>query len=467
MTFLKFYNYSIFNGTLNHLTRRIDSACKLKKSNPIIINCLNPHSFIVSLKDYIFRKSILNTNLNLIDGIGIYIYLKFFRKLNRVNRITGYDIFEKLLNKDLKFFFLGGNNRTTTIIREKLKEKKVQTWSPSYSEIFSKKENKSIIKKINKFKPNILFVGLTAPKQEKWSYQNRDKLHCNCIVNIGAVFDYYAGNYFRAPKFFRKIGSEWLFRLLQKPSLWGRTFYSGIIYLFFIIIFQKQNSLYFEIIDNLKKINDIINKKKSFILSAFNLSFFSNIYSGKLKLSKYVVLWADGIFSKILNNNILKIPGYKLISHIKISSKYKSIHIVGNTDAKVNSFIKKKFNDKIIDFSPLPFANIKEICKQVPKIKKNSLVLITLPTPKQEIYAESILKKYPMSKVICIGGGLKIASGSEKKCPKFFDNIGAEFIWRLNSDTKRRSRRLLVDLYYFFKCFIVFDFFLYSYKNEK
>ena len=50
-------------------------------------------------------------------------------------------------NKDLKFFFLGGDNRTTTIISEKLKEKKVQTWSPSYSENFSEKENKSIIKK--------------------------------------------------------------------------------------------------------------------------------------------------------------------------------------------------------------------------------------------------------------------------------------------------------------------------------
>jgi exopolysaccharide biosynthesis WecB/TagA/CpsF family protein len=340
-------------------------------------------------------------------------------------------------------------------------------WSPSFAENFSEKENKKIVKKINKFKPNILFVGMTAPKQEKWTYQNRDKLHCNCIINIGAVFDYYAEIYYRAPKFFRKIGSEWLFRLLQKPSLWTRTFYSGIIYLFFIIIFQKQNSLYFEIIDNLKKINDIINKKKFFILSAFNLAFFSNIYSGRLKLSKCAVLWSDGIFCKILNNNILKIPGHKLISHIKISSKYKSIHIVGNTDAKVNSFIKNKFNGKIIDFSPLPFANIKEICKQVPKIKKNSLVLITLPTPKQEIYAESILKKYPMSKVICIGGGLKIASGSEKKCPKFFYNLGVEFLWRLNSDTKRRIRRLLVDLYYFFKCLIHFDIFLYSYKNEK
>ena len=61
-------------------------------------------------------------------------------------------------------------------------------------------------KKINKFKPNILFVGMTAPKQEKWSYNNRHKLYCNYIINIGAVFDYFVNKYYRAPKIFRKIG---------------------------------------------------------------------------------------------------------------------------------------------------------------------------------------------------------------------------------------------------------------------
>lgn len=467
MTFQKFYNYTIFNGTLNHLIRRIDKSCKLKKSNPIIINCLNPHSFIVSLKDYLFHKSILNTNLNLIDGVGIYFYLKFFRKLNRVNRITGYDIFEKIINKDLKFFFLGGNNHTTTIIEEKLKEKKVQTWSPSYSENFSEKENKSIIKKINKFKPNILFVGLTAPKQEKWSYQNRDKLHCNCIINIGAVFDYYAGIYYRPSKFFRKIGTEWLFRLFQKPNMWKRTFYSGIIYFIYINLFKTQKSNFFEIIDNQKKINEIINKKKCFILSAFNLAFFSNIYSNRLKLNKYTVLWSDGLFCKFFNNNIIKIPGFKLINDIEINNKYKSIHIIGNTDSKVNFYIKKKFNGKIIDYSPLPFSNIKVLCKKIPKIKKKSLVLITLPTPKQEIFAGQVLKKYPMSKIICIGGGLRIASGSEKKCPLFIYNMGLEFLWRLNSDTRRRVKRLTVDLFYFLKSLINLDIFSYSYKNAK
>ena len=463
----KFYDYTIFNGKLNHLTKRIVNSCKLKKSNPIIINCLNPHSYIKSLADFTFRESLLNTKLNLIDGIGIYIYLKFFRKLNKINRITGYDIFDQLIKKDLKFFFLGGDKNTLSLIKKKLKKKNFNYLSPSFTEFFSEKENKYIIKKINKFKPNILFVGMTAPKQEKWSYLNRDKLHCNCILNIGAVFDYYAGIYYRAPKFFRKIGTEWAFRLLQKPSLWKRTLYSGIIFFIYIFFSKGQNPIYFNINDNIKKINDIINKKKTFILSAFNLAFFSNIYSKRLKLNKNTFLWADGIFCKFLNKNIKKIPGRILINYLNISNKYKSIHIIGNTDANVNAFIKKKFPNKKLHFSQLGFENINILRRKIPKTKKNSLILITLPTPKQEIFAESILKKNPMRKIICIGGGLRIASGSEKKCPAFFYNIGLEFLWRLNSDTKRRIKRLSNDLFYFLKCLINLDFFLYSYKNEK
>ena len=464
MTLERFYNYTLYNGSLAYLVKRIENSCKLKKNNPAIINFINPHSYMTSLKDYNFYKSLLNSNLNLIDGIGIYLYLKLFKKLKSVNRITGYDLFEELIKKNLKFFFLGGNYQTSLLIKNKLKKFKVQTYSPSFSDNFSDKENKIIVKKINKFKPNILFVGMTAPKQEKWSYNNRHKLYCNYIINIGAVFDYFVNKYYRAPKIFRKVGFEWIFRLVQNPRLWKRV-YSMLLYLFFISFSKKQNSFFFYIIDSSKKINDIINKNKSFVLSAFNLAFFSNIYTKKIKLTKHTVLWSDGIFSKFFNNKIIKIPGYKLISDIKISSKYKSLHIIGNLNSKNIFFLKRKFKKKII-FSKLPFSNVKELCKRIPKVKKNSLVLLTLPTPKQEIIAYEILKKYPFSKIICIGGGLNIASGSERQCPYYLSNIGLEFIWRLGDDTKRRLRRLLNDILNLSKSIIKADIFAYSYKNE-
>jgi N-acetylglucosaminyldiphosphoundecaprenol N-acetyl-beta-D-mannosaminyltransferase len=404
--------------------------------------------------------------LNLIDGFGIYFNLKLFRKLNYVNRITGYDVFEALINKNLKFFFLGGTLNTSQKIKEKLKNRKVECLSPSFSDNFSQRENEDIVKKINKFKPNILFVGMTAPKQEKWTYQNRHKLNCNYIINIGAVFDYFVGNYYRAPKIFRVIGLEWLFRLLQNPKIWKRTFVSGLLYIYYLIFFKKKNSIFFDIIDEQKKINEVINKKKAFILTAFNFAYFTNIYCNQLKLSKETLLWADGIFSKFLNKKIIKIPGFELISNIKLSSKFKSIHVIGNIDSKVNIFLKKKFNRRKINFSELPFGDTKKIAKNVPKIKKNSLILLTIPTPKQEIIAQAILKKYSFSKIICIGGGLKIASGTEKKCPFFLYNLGLEFLWRLKTDTRRRTIRLLSSLFYFLKSCVTADIFAYSYKNE-
>jgi N-acetylglucosaminyldiphosphoundecaprenol N-acetyl-beta-D-mannosaminyltransferase len=75
---------------------------------------------------------------------------------------------------------------------------------------------------INAFQPNILFVGMTAPKQEKWAYQHKDLLDVNIIASIGAVFDFYAGTVKRAPKWMQNIGLEWLHRSLSSPSRLGK-----------------------------------------------------------------------------------------------------------------------------------------------------------------------------------------------------------------------------------------------------
>jgi UDP-N-acetyl-D-mannosaminuronic acid transferase (WecB/TagA/CpsF family) len=147
MKFIRFNNYKLFSRSLNYLVERIESSCKFKKNNPKIINFINPHSYMVSLKDYVFHKSILNSNLNLIDGFGIYFYLKLLGRDNYANRITGFDVFEALINKNLKFFFLGGDLQTSKVINEKLinNGKKVECFSPSFSDIFSEQENKNIV----------------------------------------------------------------------------------------------------------------------------------------------------------------------------------------------------------------------------------------------------------------------------------------------------------------------------------
>ena len=92
--------------------------------------------------------------------------------------------------------------------------------------------NQKMIEAINRVKPDVLWVGMTAPKQEKWIYQNKDKLDVKFIGAIGAVFDFYAGTKKRSQPFFQKIGLEWLPRLLGEPRrLWHRNFVSNPVFL--------------------------------------------------------------------------------------------------------------------------------------------------------------------------------------------------------------------------------------------
>ena len=81
--------------------------------------------------------------------------------------------------------------------------------------------------------------------------------------------------------------------------------------------------------------------------------------------------------------------------------------------------------------------------------EKNDFIILTLPTPKQEQFAEFISKDNKYYKIICVGGAVVMASGEERSMPEFFEKTGTEFIWRLRTDTKRRFKRLLSSFVYY------------------
>jgi len=93
-----------------------------------------------------------------------------------------------------------------------------------------------MIEQINRAAPDVLWVGMTAPKQEKWIFANKERLQVKFIGAIGAVFDFYSGNVKRSHPFFQRLGLEWLPRLLRDPRrLWRRTFISSPIFLYKIL----------------------------------------------------------------------------------------------------------------------------------------------------------------------------------------------------------------------------------------
>ena len=190
--------------------------------------------------------------------------------------------------------------------------------------------------------------------------------------------------------------------------------------------------------------------KNNFVLSAFNLAFIGSWVSKEIKIYKELYCWPDGLFKNTLLKNSPKLPGRDLINNIKIPNKIKKIRIIGNSSNVVEKYLSNKFKDKIIINNKLPYGNIKKIKKRCNfKLSHDEVTLITLPTPKQEIIAEHLKNINKNFYIICIGGGLKMASGEEKPPPKFLENYGLETIWRLRNDTLRRINRLSFSFFYF------------------
>ena len=199
-----------------------------------IINTINPHSYCIAKQDMQFKQALLSSDILLPDGIGI-VWAENFLNANSIKKIAGYDLFLFLMNKINKeygsVFFLGASEETL----EKIKSKSSQeypnitfgSYSPPYKVAFSNKDSKIMCDEVNVFNPDVLFVGMTAPKQEKWVHLYKNELNANTICSIGAVFDFYAGNIERAPKLMINLGLEWLHRSFKSSRLLRRNFISN------------------------------------------------------------------------------------------------------------------------------------------------------------------------------------------------------------------------------------------------
>lgn len=213
-------------------------------SSKLLINTINPHSHCVAKKDSEFENSLISCDLLIPDGIGIVLA---FRVLygKKIDRISGSDLHMHYLNlvsqKSGKVFYLGSNESTLISIQQKINNQfpsiQVETFSPPFKTEFTNEDNHEMLAIVNLFKPDVLFIGMTAPKQEKWAYRFKDQLDAQVICSIGAVFDFYAGTVKRPSEVWINLGLEWLPRLIREPRrLWKRTFISTPIFIFDILL---------------------------------------------------------------------------------------------------------------------------------------------------------------------------------------------------------------------------------------
>ena len=218
-----------------------------------LINTINAHSFNTAKKDKLFAEALMNGDYLIPDGASVVKVCRWVKaKSKPKERIAGWDLFEfemGRLNENhnenqnqnenenqnqnengnkKRVMFMGSSEKVLELIRKKAAEVypniEVVTYSPPYKPEFTDEDNRAIVEAINGANPDLLWIGMTAPKQEKWTYSHWDELNIHCHVGtIGAVFDFFAGTYKRAPQWWQDHSLEWLYRLIKEPKrMWRR-----------------------------------------------------------------------------------------------------------------------------------------------------------------------------------------------------------------------------------------------------
>ena len=222
-------NYSIFNGNIN----------QVGVSKKTLINTINQYSFCIAEEDIAFKNSLQYADVLLPDGMAIVAAVRLLSG-KKIKKIAGADIHQHLLQelhqKGGSCFYLGSSENTLLKIKERVAIEfpniTVGTFSPPFKSEFSHTDNEIMIETVHDFQPDVLFVGMTAPKQEKWAYAHKEQLDTKIICTIGAVFDFYAGTVERPSSFWINLKLEWFIRLVKEPKrMWKRYLYYGPVFI--------------------------------------------------------------------------------------------------------------------------------------------------------------------------------------------------------------------------------------------
>lgn len=211
---------------------------------PRWLACLNPHSYVEALRRPDFARALEAADWLVPDGTGVALASRILGA-GIAARVTGSDIFDGLSRRldergGARIFFLGSTPETLAAIRARYEReypnlRVVGTHAPPFRAEFSEADYDEMAAAINAARPDVLWVGLGAPKQEISIHHLRDRLDVHFAAAVGAVFDFYSGRVQRSSPLFRRLGLEWLPRLIQEPRrLWRRMFVSAPVFLWHV-----------------------------------------------------------------------------------------------------------------------------------------------------------------------------------------------------------------------------------------
>jgi len=194
------------------------------------------HGISEAISDPQFRAALKSASLVVCDGMPL-VWLGRLRGHALARRVYGPELMEafcRATGSQYRHFFYGGAvgvpDHLANVMRERHGIQVAGTFSPPFRPL-TPEEDQQVLDKIAAANPDVLWVGLSTPKQERWMYEHRDKLNVPAVLGVGAAFDLNTGRLVQAPAWMRENGLEWLFRLLAEPRrLWRRYLIRGPIF---------------------------------------------------------------------------------------------------------------------------------------------------------------------------------------------------------------------------------------------
>ncbi len=183
------------------------------KDSKTVIFTPNPEIVVRAYHNKVYQEVLNDADVLLPDGVGL-LWASRTLGIRLQERITGVDFMERLCEEAAKLGltvgFVGGRNKVAERTSKCLKKR-----YPGLTVAYASSELKVERLKLNVV--DILFVALGAPKQEEWIHENLPKIPVRCAMGVGGAFDYISGDVSRAPRGVRKVGLEWLYRLVREP----------------------------------------------------------------------------------------------------------------------------------------------------------------------------------------------------------------------------------------------------------
>ncbi|MFA6105098.1 MAG: WecB/TagA/CpsF family glycosyltransferase [Patescibacteria group bacterium] len=223
----------------------------LSRDTASLIFTPNPEMLVKATTDRYFFETLNKSALNICDGFGLRL-VAFFKKI-KINRLAGVDFMQSLCKvaeeKNIPIYLLGGAReevvlKTSVVLKKNYPKLQIVGESAGIAIteglegelVYEKSRNDLEIAKINNLKPQLIFVAFGMGKQEKWLFENIDKLPSVKIgMGVGGSFDYISKVTKRAPLLMRKIGLEWAYRLIKQPKRFGRIINATVKFIYLVL----------------------------------------------------------------------------------------------------------------------------------------------------------------------------------------------------------------------------------------